>query len=151
MAASSNGQLSPIVDTLSKGIAAIAIGLYASGFLIVSISHSRYGFVETNPFRPKILAAGAVSHNIIFFNRHAIEACVGAREWDNVEHYAAALERGMDDEPTPMTDFHVARARLIAAAGKGRKDEVRLRALIDQARAAKWQAVIPALEAALAG
>ena len=98
----------------------------------------------------KILAAGAVSHNIIFFNRHAIEACVAAREWDNVEHYAAALERGMGDEPTPMTDFHVARARLIAAAGKGRKDEVRLRALIDQARAVKWQAVIPALEAALA-
>jgi class 3 adenylate cyclase/tetratricopeptide (TPR) repeat protein len=98
----------------------------------------------------KILAAGAVSHNIIFFNRHAIEACVAAREWDNVEHYAAALERGMGDEPTPMTDFHVARARLIAAAGKGRKDEVGLRALIDQARAVKWQAVIPALEAALA-
>lgn len=52
-------QLSAVVDVLSKGVAAIAIALYASGFLIVSISHSRYGFTETNPFRPKILAAGA--------------------------------------------------------------------------------------------
>jgi hypothetical protein len=59
MASSNNGQLSTIVDALSKGVAALAIALYAAGFLIVSISHSRYGFTETNPFRPKILAAGA--------------------------------------------------------------------------------------------
>jgi hypothetical protein len=53
------GQLSTIVDALSKSIAAIAIALYACGFLIVSINHSIYGFTETNPFRPRILAAGA--------------------------------------------------------------------------------------------
>jgi len=49
-----------------------------------------------------------------------------------------------------MSDFLVARARALAAAGEGMKDEAKLRALLDQARAAKWQAVIPALEAALA-
>jgi hypothetical protein len=48
-----------MVDMLSKGIAGLAIALYASGFLIVSLDHSMYGFTETNPFRPKILAAGA--------------------------------------------------------------------------------------------
>lgn len=51
--------LAPWADTLSKGVAAIAIALYACGFLIVSIHHSTYGFIATNPFRPRILAAGA--------------------------------------------------------------------------------------------
>ena len=49
----------PWVDTFSKGVAGIAVALYASGFLIVSLYHSKYGFVGTNPFRPRVLAAGA--------------------------------------------------------------------------------------------
>ncbi len=98
----------------------------------------------------KVLAAGAVSHNIIFFNRHAIDACVAAGEWDDVERYAAALERGMAQEPTPMTDFLIARARVLAAAGRGRKDAGELRRLIEVANRAGWRAIVPALEAALA-
>src|ERR1700690_3096815 len=46
-------------DLLSKGVAGFAIALYSCGFLIVSIHYSRYGFVGTNPFRPRIAAAGA--------------------------------------------------------------------------------------------
>jgi hypothetical protein len=52
-------QLAPLVDLLSKGVAAIAIALYACGFLIVSLHHAKYGFIGTNLFRPRILAAGA--------------------------------------------------------------------------------------------
>jgi hypothetical protein len=51
--------LSPLVDFLSKGVAGVAVALYASGFLVVSLHHSRYGFSGINPFRPRILAAGA--------------------------------------------------------------------------------------------
>jgi len=51
--------LAPWADTLSKGVAAIAIAAYVCGFLIVSLHHANYGFVGTNPFRPRILAAGA--------------------------------------------------------------------------------------------
>jgi hypothetical protein len=50
--------IAPWADSLSKAIAAVAIGLYACGFLIVSLYHSKYGFVGINPFRPRILAAG---------------------------------------------------------------------------------------------
>lgn len=46
-------------DSFSKLIAGIAIAVYASGFLIVSIYHSRYGFIGVSPFRPRVLAAGA--------------------------------------------------------------------------------------------
>src|SRR6266850_2015255 len=49
----------PWADTFSKAVAGFAIALYASGFLTVSIYHSQFGFVGTNPFRPRILAAGA--------------------------------------------------------------------------------------------
>ncbi len=51
--------LAPWADVLSKGIAAMAIALYVSGFLIVSLHHYKYGFVDTNLFRARILAAGA--------------------------------------------------------------------------------------------
>lgn len=48
----------PLADTLSKSVAAIAIAIYACGFLVISLHHSRYGFSSTNPFRPRIFAAG---------------------------------------------------------------------------------------------
>jgi hypothetical protein len=96
------------------------------------------------------IAAGAVSHNVIFFNRMAIEACLTARDWAGVERYAAALAEGMAEEPTPVTEFVVARARALAAAGRGRKDEAELKRLIAQASAVNWRLVLPALEEALA-
>ena len=50
--------LALLVDLLSKGGAVFAIALYAGGFLIVSLHYSRYGFIGTNPFRPRVVAAG---------------------------------------------------------------------------------------------
>ena len=97
-----------------------------------------------------VLAAGAVSHNYLFFNRYAMEACFSAKDWAGARYYAAALERYVAEEPLAMTDFLVARARAIAAAGEGRKDEAQIRALLEQARTVKWPAIIPSLEVALA-
>lgn len=51
--------ISPWADAFSKAVAGIAIALYASGFLTVSTYHSQFGFIGTNPFRPRVLAAGA--------------------------------------------------------------------------------------------
>jgi hypothetical protein len=51
--------LAPWVDLLSKSTAGVAIAIYASGFLIVSLFQSKYGFIGTSPFRARILAAGA--------------------------------------------------------------------------------------------
>lgn len=47
------------LDIVSKSVAAFAIVLYGCGFLITSIHQFNYGFVETNPFRPRIASAGA--------------------------------------------------------------------------------------------
>ncbi len=51
--------LPTVVDIWSKGIAGAAIALYVSGYLVISLHHSEFGFTETNPFRPRILSAGA--------------------------------------------------------------------------------------------
>jgi hypothetical protein len=70
-------ELVPAADALSKSVAAVAIAVYACGFLIVSIHHSRYGFVGTNPFRPRILAAGAW---FLFFSAIPITLATRYRE-----------------------------------------------------------------------
>ena len=66
--------MSPWADVLSKTVAAMAIGVYACGFIIVSLHEAKYGFVGTNPFRPRVLAAGAW---FLFFA--AVPAIIGAR------------------------------------------------------------------------
>ena len=99
----------------------------------------------------RVLAAGAISHNFIYFNRYAIEACLAARDLKGVERYAAALESSTAEEPMPMTDFLVARARAIAAASCGQKDEAELGRLLTEADRIGWRAIVPSLEAALAG
>ena len=96
-----------------------------------------------------VLAKSAVSHNFFFFNRLAIEACLAAQDWTGVERYAAALEKSMAAEPLPMTDFLIARARALAAAGRGQKDAAELERLLVAAKAIGWKIVLPSLAAAL--
>ena len=98
----------------------------------------------------RVLGEGTVSHNVIFFNRYAIEACLVAKDWAGVERYAEALARGMAKEPLPMTDFLVARARAIVATSRRQKDEAELRRLLAVANGIGWQVVVPLLKAALA-
>jgi hypothetical protein len=48
-----------MLELFSKALAGIAIAVYASGFLITSLYHASYGFIESDPLRPRILFAGA--------------------------------------------------------------------------------------------
>jgi class 3 adenylate cyclase/tetratricopeptide (TPR) repeat protein len=99
----------------------------------------------------RVLRDGAVSHNFLFFNRYAMEACIAAKDWANLDRYAAALERSLAEEPMPMVEFLVARGRAIAAAGRGQDAATELQRLLARATTCGWRAVTPALEAALAG
>ena len=64
-----------------------------------------------------------MSHNFVWFNRYAIEACLAAKDWAGIERYAAALEHSMAEEPVPMTDFLVARATPSLPPAGGRKTQ----------------------------
>jgi hypothetical protein len=80
----------PWAETFSKAVAGIAIALYASGFLTVSLYHSQYGFVGTNPFRPRVLAAGAW---FFFFTSIPVSIAAGFRadSWRKIAKNAATL------------------------------------------------------------
>ena len=67
-----------VAENLSKGIAAVAIAAYSCGFLIVSLYHSTFGFIATNPFRARILAAGAW---FLFLSAIPITAALQYRNW----------------------------------------------------------------------
>jgi tetratricopeptide (TPR) repeat protein len=62
-----------------------------------------------------LLRAGAVSHNHFLFRRDAIDACLGAGDWEGAERSAAALEDYTRAEPLPFSDFYIARARALAS------------------------------------
>jgi class 3 adenylate cyclase/tetratricopeptide (TPR) repeat protein len=99
-----------------------------------------------------LLAAGSVSHNYMFFCQAAIEAALRAGDWTDAERYAAALEDYTRPEPLPWADFIIARARALAAWGRGERDAAavqRLRELRDQCHRAGLRSALAAIEAAL--
>jgi hypothetical protein len=82
--------LAPWADTVSKTVAALAIALYACGFLVVSLYHSKFGFVGVTLFRPRILAAGAW-----FFFFTSIPASIAVRykssSWSSIGRNAYTI------------------------------------------------------------
>ena len=101
-----------------------------------------------------LLTAGCASHNYFWFYRDAIEICLEIGDWGSAERYAAALEDYTRPEPLPWSDLIIARARALAAFGRGRRDA----ALIDQLGRLRAEAgriglaiALPALDDALRG
>jgi class 3 adenylate cyclase/tetratricopeptide (TPR) repeat protein len=99
-----------------------------------------------------ILRSGCVGHNYFWFYRDAIEVCLDAGEWDNVERYAAALDDYTRPEPLPWSDFFIARGRALATYGRGRLDAalgVKLRDLCNEAHRLGLRLSAPRVEDAL--
>jgi len=78
-----------------------------------------------------LLEAGAVSHNHPLFRRDAIEAYLGAGDWEGMERSAAALAQYTRSEPMPFADFYIARARTLAASGRRQSGITALAELAD--------------------
>src|SRR5262245_17801740 len=66
----------------------------------------------------ELLRGGSVGHNHLRFYRHAIEASLNARWWDEAEHYAQALEDYTRPEPLPWADFWIAWGRALIMHGR---------------------------------
>ena len=60
-----------------------------------------------------LLAKGCVGHNYFRFYCNAAQACLNSEEWDEALRYAAALASYTADEPTPWSDFHIERIRVL--------------------------------------
>ena len=81
-----------------------------------------------------LLEAGAVSHNHLLFRRDAIDAYLGAGDWEGVERSAAGLPQYTRSEPLPFSDFYSARARALASCGRGQSNTTALPAELEHLR-----------------
>lgn len=97
-----------------------------------------------------LLDSGSLSHNHLWFRRDAIDASLAAGEADEARRHAAALERYTAAEPLPWSDFHVARARALADALRGRADPSALGVLRERALALELPVAHRQLDEALA-
>lgn len=70
-----------------------------------------------------ILAAGAPSHNHMFFNNHMMTASLKRREWESAEGFAGALADYTAGEPFPWADFLIVRTRILIRVGRGERSE----------------------------
>jgi tetratricopeptide (TPR) repeat protein len=101
----------------------------------------------------EVLRQGSVCHNHLWFYCYAMQAALDAGEYDDAEHYAAALEDYTRPEPFPWAEFFIAYGRALARRGRrGRGPATlrELRRLADEARRVGLRMVLPALERALA-
>jgi len=142
------------VETLREGVAMArespAFMLPWGLGILAMVTPSKDEFLSALTEGEQVIGQGAIRHNVLFFNRYAIEACLARKNWAAGEHCADALERDMAEEPTPLSDFLIARARALAAVGRGRGEPATLRRLAERARTIRWQTMLPALDAALA-
>ena len=99
-----------------------------------------------------LLASGSLSHNYFEFYGLAIDTSLKARDWDEAERYATALEDYTRQEPLVLSDLLIARGRALAAVGRGRRDDeiiAGIRSLRDQAAQIGFATALPALDDAL--
>ncbi len=101
----------------------------------------------------ELLRQGCVGHNYFWFYRDAIVASLDKGRSEEAARYAQALADYTADEPLPWADFHIARARALAAFGRGAREpglQSELARLRGEAERAGMITTIPALDAALA-
>ncbi|HEX4185738.1 MAG TPA: adenylate/guanylate cyclase domain-containing protein [Stellaceae bacterium] len=100
-----------------------------------------------------LLEAGAVSHNHLLFRRDAIEAYLGAGDWEGVERSAAALVRYTQSEALPFADFYIARARALAACARDQSSTTALTAELEglcvEGERLGLRVALPAIEEAI--
>jgi class 3 adenylate cyclase/tetratricopeptide (TPR) repeat protein len=97
----------------------------------------------------RLLREECVSHCYFGFYQSAIEVSLRRHDWNGAERYANLLDEYARDEPLPIIDFLVARAKALIASGRGNADRQALEACREYAKNARMTAYLPAIEAAL--
>ena len=95
----------------------------------------------------------SIAHNYFGFYEGAIWASLQIEDWDEVDRYANTLENFSDAEILPRNEFYIARGRVLAACGRGKRDDqtiAELRRLKNQAESLGFRFTRSVLETALA-
>ena len=67
------------------------------------------------------LAGDCLDHNYIDFYEEAMQVCLEAKEWDEVDRYAKALEDYTAEDPIPRCTLFINRGRALADFGRGNR------------------------------
>ena len=101
----------------------------------------------------ELLARGCVSHSYFDFYQNAIEVSLVERAWADARRYADGLAAYTADEPLPLTNLLIARARLLADVGENVATSAtgaQLESLRADCQRMNALAALPAIEHALA-
>ncbi|MGA9412231.1 MAG: AAA family ATPase, partial [Roseobacter sp.] len=93
----------------------------------------------------ELLASGCVGHNYFRFYRNAMQACLNANELDEAARYAQALADYTAEEPTPWSDFHIQRTRVLIDKARGSTVQDALKDVTKRAEAASLFNAMPVL------
>jgi hypothetical protein len=132
---------------------------YSPSFTLVRVLGG-IALISKNPGRRQrvlaeaehLLDAGSVSHNYFAFYVDATDSAFEHGQWDQMEYYADRMEAYAHAEPLPWSNFVSARARALAAFGRGDRCPgilKQLRQLREQANAAGLVSQTTQLDAAL--
>ncbi|MEM9491546.1 MAG: hypothetical protein AAGC55_20545, partial [Myxococcota bacterium] len=84
---------------------------HAALALIIDDADERRQLLATGE---ELLAAGSVGHNYLFFYRDAMDIALAMRDGDACDRYANKLAEYMAVEPTPWSEYFVARGQAMA-------------------------------------
>jgi tetratricopeptide (TPR) repeat protein len=101
----------------------------------------------------ELLAAGCVSHSYFEFYSNAMEVSLEQQDWRELRRYGEGLRDYTADEPLPLTEMQIARARLLADIGENRVTATTqrdLEGLRQTCRRMNAIAALPSIERALA-
>ena len=100
----------------------------------------------------KIIEAGCVAHNALWFYRDAIEGALLDEDYREAGRFATALEDYTAAHPLPWANFFIERGRALAAWGDGSRDSkarARLERILVLGRKVGFAVSTPAIEQAL--
>jgi uncharacterized protein YqgV (UPF0045/DUF77 family) len=99
-----------------------------------------------------MLNGKCLASNRLDFYEHAMQACLQACEWDEVDRHAQALEEYTASEQIPRCKLFIDRGRALAAFGRGdHSSEVieKLRKVHQETSRVELKFALPEIEAAL--
>jgi class 3 adenylate cyclase/tetratricopeptide (TPR) repeat protein len=97
-----------------------------------------------------LVREGANAHNVLWFHRDAIDACLGIGDYDQARTHADALEAFTIEEPLPWATFFAVRGRALADCAEGLGNAGSLAQAHEQGRELGLAIALPAIAAAQA-
>lgn len=90
-----------------------------------------------------LLSRGCVGHNYFRFYRNAMQACLNVGEYEEAGRFADALAAYTANEPTPWSDFHIDRTRMLLDRARGKVNTESLQDIRRRAQAASLFNAMP--------